>query len=478
MAVQYQPGLHQREARLRKEKSLGIDISRINAAAGPSSRLIPLSSPSPDGLKKVTATLETLLQQAKTQDSDSDSAILDRLVGKLMAEGIWTCWRSFALASSPAELLESQGLGQLVRVTDRHVVCFIFTGSGAQWFNMGRELLRFDVFRRSLEASGRILEEMGCEWSLFDEMYFRDEPRIDEPGVFQPAVTALQIALADLVKSWNVRPGVVVGHSSGEIAAAFVKGAISRRSALKIAFVRGLVSHHISKPGGMLAVGLGEEAVKPVLEEVRQEGHYAVVGCTNSPRSVTVSGDDEALAASEAALNDKGVFHQRVRVSNAYHSGHVDEVADEYRDALTGLDGASDKVETDESDVVMFSSLTGKEVRASQLREPSYWVSNLRDRVRFSEAVQGALRLARKETAAEKEDSTAVLMTELGPHPALRTPLRQTFQCHGQSYREKDSTQLVYGSLLARNRDAVRTTLETMGQYFQWGYVAPTTAVG
>ncbi|RDA91337.1 hypothetical protein CP533_0018 [Ophiocordyceps camponoti-saundersi (nom. inval.)] len=360
--------------------------------------------------------------------------------------------RSFNLAPILADLVQSQ--------SRRQCVCFVFTGSGAQWFSMGRELLAYHVFRDSLAASAALLKEMGCEWDLMDEMFFSQKPRIDEPSIFQPACTALQVALADLLDSWNVKPSFVVGHSSGEIAAAYVKRAISRRSALKIAFARGLVSDRMTKRGGMLAVGLGENQVQPLVRKIQREGSYVVVGCDNSPESVTISGDSDGLAQAQLLLEERNLFNRRVRVKNAYHTLHVDEVADEYLDAMAGL-SAGQQTGEKEGDIEMISSVTGEKVENTRLREPSYWVSNLKDQVRFREAMNSVFNYATESSRRE----TCLMVTEIGPHPALETPIQQIFD-HS---RNRESTHLVYTSMLSRKQNAVRTALDTMGQCFQLG---------
>ncbi|RCI10836.1 hypothetical protein L249_5248 [Ophiocordyceps polyrhachis-furcata BCC 54312] len=349
-------------------------------------------------------------------------------------------------------ILRSFSMAPMLRIRPRQAVCFVFTGSGAQWFSMGRELLAYDVFRTSLETSGRLLEGMGCGWSLIEEMFFSKKPRMDEPSVFQPACTALQLALADLLDSWSVRPSVVVGHSSGEIAAAYVKRAISRRSALKIAFARGLVSDRMTRGGGMHAVGLGEEQVEPLISLVQQDGSYVVVGCDNSPESVTISGDLDALAKTQLLLEKLKVFNRRVRVKNAYHAVHVDEVADAYLDAIGELSAGREEEEVD-----MFSSVTGGQVGSERLREASYWVSNLKQQVKFRDAMGCVLAAAR---GGKREGS--LMVTEIGPHPALQSAIQQTF-----NYNEnRERTHLIYTSMLSREQSGVRTALEAMDGYW------------
>lgn len=135
--------------------------------------------------------------------------------------------------------------------------------------------------------------------------------------ISQPCCTALQVALVDLLKTYNINPEAVLGHSSGEIAAAYACGAITSREAIIIAYYRGKVLLDIDPSvGGMAAIGLGAQQVQPYLRP------GVLVGCENSPNSVTITGDKEALQAvtEEIKASHPDTLVRVLKVDRAYHS--------------------------------------------------------------------------------------------------------------------------------------------------------------
>ncbi|KAK6852913.1 hypothetical protein PG995_011464 [Apiospora arundinis] len=203
-------------------------------------------------------------------------------------------------------------------------VAFIFTGQGAQWLNMGADLVRTQcVFSDSIDAMDRVLAsiEHAPSWSLRDMILnCKDDSLMRSAEYCQPLCTALQIALVDLLRSFSVVPSAVVGHSSGEIAAAYAAGALSMQEAIIVAFYRGHVctnhSATASSPGGMAAVGLGRDVVAPYLVP------GVTIACENSADSVTVSGDVKPLEGIMNAIrNDHPeALVRRLVVDMAYHS--------------------------------------------------------------------------------------------------------------------------------------------------------------
>lgn len=179
----------------------------------------------------------------------------------------------------------------------------VFTGQGAQWYAMGRELLTsYPVFRRSVEEAESHLRAIGANWSLVEELQ-RDAKttRVHDTALSIPVCVALQIALVRLLASWGITPTAVTSHSSGEIAAAFAVGALTFRQAMATAYHRAVLAADETTrapsavKGAMAAVGLGAEEVQFYLERLTEESGKAVVACVNSPQSVTISGDADAV---------------------------------------------------------------------------------------------------------------------------------------------------------------------------------------
>ena len=212
---------------------------------------------------------------------------------------------------------------------------------------------------------------------------------VNGPEYSQPLCTALQIALVELLRSFGINPNAVVGHSSGEIAAAYCIGALSLRSACKVAYQRGRLAAQLAKAakiqGSMLAVGLSEAKVESYISKVAlMSGHTGiVVACINSPKSVTISGDDQQIDSLKAILDDESIFARKLAVEVAYHSPHMQQIADDYLTAMGDLE-SGDQLHGCQS---MVSSVTRQDVTTRELNQADYWVRNMTSPVRFCEAV-------------------------------------------------------------------------------------------
>ncbi|PKY00415.1 ketoacyl-synt-domain-containing protein [Aspergillus campestris IBT 28561] len=364
--------------------------------------------------------------------------------------------RTSFVASTVEEFLAAASRAidrQPERAASKPKLTLIFTGQGAQWHEMGRELLHTQSsFANSMRESEEILRNLGSEWSLI-EMLTRDQAtsRINESEISQPATTALQIALVDLLNSFSVYPDSVVGHSSGEIAAAYAVGALSRSGALYASFHRSKVSQLVkqvtSTPGGMLVTTLNEITAYSYINRIGS--NRLSLACINSPSSTTISGDMDALKDLKALLDGESIMAKLLSVDVAYHSHHMKAVADQYLNALQGL-------ETFEAceDIQFFSSVTG-ELKVSGFG-PHYWVQNLVSTVRFPDAL-----LASCGGLGVKPTSRVIM--EVGPHSALAGPTKQTLMNGPNKVDHK------YASALVRGNNAYSTVLNLAGKLFEWG---------
>ena len=311
-------------------------------------------------------------------------------------------------------------------------------------------------FYDSLTKSDEDLRKLGAQWSLMEEL-IKDKAtsRINESQLAQPGTTALQIALVDLLQSFGVKPRTVIGHSSGEIAAAYAAGALTRYNALKVAYHRGfaseLAAHAVPFKGAMLAVGLGEEEMSSHLSKV-QEGAICIA-CINSPSSVTISGDVIGIEELKRRLDSLSVFNRRLLVDTAYHSHHMRAIADTYKSSLKDM-----AWKEPDSDITFQSTVTGSMKRTSF--GPSYWCDNLVSTVHFSRALENICRHSPLD-----HSSTLNAFLEIGPHSALSGPVRQTIA----GLKSKDFNFL-YAPTLVRSKDAVRSLLELSGSLFNHGY--------
>ncbi|PYI08862.1 hypothetical protein BO78DRAFT_440483 [Aspergillus sclerotiicarbonarius CBS 121057] len=362
-------------------------------------------------------------------------------------------WNSYILANSTDDLVtqveRGTGLSQPINNQKAPRIGFVFTGQGAQYPQMGQQLLHFPIFRKSIEAASDYMKQLGSTFSLLDEILKdRAESEIDIAAISHPACTAIQIAMVDLLQGWNISPVGVTGHSSGEIAAAYCAGRISREAAWNAAYHRGRLTSNPSRKtkGAMLAVGLEIEALQPLVDVAHKNmSEHLVIACFNSPKNNTVSGDEDMIMALQQMLGANGVFARRLRTPNAYHSPHMKDIADEY---LAAMGKAQDGHRISSADPVrMFSTSTGEEVTEESL-ENEFWVNNLVSTVKFATAV---------ESMCSGNDSCALdAVLEIGPHGALQSAVKETLA---------GITSVPYRMTLNRNDDTIKTLLETVGYF-------------
>ncbi|KAI1503395.1 KR domain-containing protein [Biscogniauxia marginata] len=299
-------------------------------------------------------------------------------------------------------------------------VGFVFTGQGSQWPRMGAELIDYSQrFLVSIRAMDRALDELkdGPDWSIEGILLeHEDMSPIHEAEYAQPLCTAVQIALVDLLADWGVRPVVTVGHSSGEMAAAYAAGLISLETAITAAYYRGKVARDVREGGAMMAVGLGAEAVEPYLSDLKGK---VVLACHNSPSGVTLSGDADALQNLKTKFDAENIFARFLKTSGkAYHSHYMAPVADKYECLFrAALEYTSFGLVEQLTGVKMVSSVTNSILPETTVLDEKYWSANLRSPVLFNQAVQTIL--------ASEEFASVDLLIEVGPHSAMSGPIKQ-----------------------------------------------------
>ncbi|GAQ46314.1 lovastatin nonaketide synthase [Aspergillus niger] len=343
---------------------------------------------------------------------------------------------------------------------------FVFTGQGAQWYAMGRQLMQESpIFLQTLQRTDQVLKALpdGPQWSVVEELSrTKEDSQLSQTHLSQPICTALQLAILELLKSWGVEPTAVVGHSSGEMGAAYAAGILSFESAMYAAYYRGL---HMSSgaaqagpdavPGAMMAVGLGETEALAELEAYKGR---AVIAAVNSPSSVTLSGDEDAIIEVQKNLEARKIFARRLQVAQAFHSHHMFPLAPAYAKALNDCPGFSSQP----SDKArMFSSVTARVADADQMGA-EYWTSNMTGTVRFSDALVGIL-------LDDSENQNVDVLVEIGPHPALKGPARQVMKSLNMD--------LPYFASLTRGTPDYDGILGLAGQLFQVGYPVDLPAV-
>ncbi|KAK8065059.1 hypothetical protein PG997_011806 [Apiospora hydei] len=392
---------------------------------------------------------------------------LEKLAYTLSARRSILLWRTFGVISPGGDPLVA---AKPTRASGETALAFVFTGQGAQYHGMGLQLMGFSVFKRTLERIDRIIRSIGCDWSLFgisDEMGHADN--IHLPEYSQLLCTALQIALVELLRSCGVVPRAVIGHSSGEIAASYTVGAVSLESACKIAYFRGQAAGNLRReasevPGAMLSANLAETDVAGYVGKISPSELSKQIGiaCVNSPVNCTLSGPERAIDVLKQRLEDDGIFSQKLKTGVAYHSPAMESAANEYRLRMGTL-MPGDTVEPG----YMVSSVLAQALPSPELLcTPQYWVDNLISPVRFSDGLSTLVQ-GQKDTAGPP----ITHIVEIGPHSALRRPVQDIL-----SQLKGRRKHIQYRSVLQRSRQALRSTLEFLGQLFCDGYPVDVTA--
>ncbi|XP_033103366.1 LOW QUALITY PROTEIN: reducing polyketide synthase FUB1-like [Anneissia japonica] len=410
--------------------------------------LIPLSAKSP-------AALTDLAIKWKEFESEEDAM---RVVGWQATRRKHHECRLAISANSGAQFKErleqfitngcGEGMSTGTTYNPEHKVCFIFPGQGQQWMNMGRQLyLTEPVFRESIRKCDTIFREVSG-WSLLEDKglfnghlsgkcYISDE-EFTEMEISQPAVLFLQVGLFDLWRHWGVKPDVVVGHSLGEIAAAYSCGGLTLTEAVKVVYYRSKNQARLKGTGSMAAVRLTlEEGV-----EICKKYDNLYIAAENAPGSLTLAGSEESILN---IVNDVNVKSKQLRVQCAFHTPIMDPMEKPFRDSMNGAVSTPAGTRS----VPIYSTLTGELYDGDF--NTDYWWKNIRNGVKFSPAVEGIVR-----------DIEANVFIELGASVTLVSSVKQIGKGQGKS-------DLLTVSTGQREQDDRVTSLFALGQLYAGG---------
>ncbi|KAI0102477.1 putative equisetin synthetase [Nemania sp. FL0031] len=334
----------------------------------------------------------------------------------------------------------------------------VFTGQGAQWPRMGAKLIESSPFvTKRLEELEAALASLPLNvrptWGLREQMVADvATSRVAEAAVSQPLCTAVQILLVDLLSLAGIRLEAVVGHSSGEIGAAYAAGLLSAHGAIRIAYLRGfyakLAGSSSGVKGAMMAVGTSLEDGSEFCDLEDFRGRI-LIAAVNSSSSITLSGDEDAVAEAVEIFKDEGKFARQLKVDTAYHSSHMIPCSKPY---LTSLEAVSEPCSTSASTLnkpAWHSSVLDGKIMTPRDLNSEYWVSNMTNTVLFAPAV----------AAAAAQSGPFDLALELGPHPALKGPCLDTLT-------ESLGDGIPYSGFLSRGKDDLSEFSAALG--FIW----------
>lgn len=380
--------------------------------------------------------------------------------------------------STAIESLDSQQFKPVRQGSRPPRIGMVFTGQGAQWYGMARELIgAYPIFRATLDKAQSYLDEFGAGWSLVDElMHDANTTRVNTTALSIPICVAVQIALVDLLKSWGIEPTAVTSHSSGEIAASYTVGALSLRQAMAAGHYRALLAAEKSlksegsPKGAMVALGVGQHSAQDdYLNKLTPASGKAVVACVNSPNSVTVAGDEGAVQQVLDTAVEKGVFARRLKVDQAYHSHHMIPIAELYREALHRAAGEDDEVAKSDNrrlEVIFSSPVTGGRITHSkQLVDPDHLVKSLVQPVQFVNAFTDMVLGNDPENSESLNHSNIDFVIEVGPHTALGGPIKEIL-----SLPEFKGLDLPYVGCLKRQENARDCMLSMAVSLIRKGY--------
>lgn len=340
---------------------------------------------------------------------------------------------------SSQEIIEDK---QRFQPTDKIKTIFVFPGQGAQWISMGKNLYNTElVFKSALDECNHVFKNF-VDYDIVEEINKpENNSRLNEIDVVQPIIVAIEIALANLWMSKGVMPDIVIGHSLGEIAAAYVAGNITLLEAAKIICTRSKLMKQLSGKGAMGATDL---TFVEATEKLKNYENKLSVAVLNSTNSTVIAGESAALDELFVELEKEGKFNRKVKVDVASHSYQMDEIKEDLRNTLENI--------TPKNSTIQFYSTAKNQLINGEQLDANYWTENLRNPVQFMQAIQT--------TIADNELGYAFV--EMSSHPILIHAINQNAE-------EANATATAVTSF-QRDKNEVIEFYKNIGELYSAGF--------
>lgn len=341
-------------------------------------------------------------------------------------------------AIAKGEIKEDIFLSKVV-TEEKPKLVFVYTGMGPQWWAMGRELMKTEPVYAEMMIKCDAIFEKYAGWSLIEQLSKNeDESNMGKTFVAQPTNFALQVSLTKLLESMDIIPDAVVGHSVGEVAAAYVSGALTLEDALLLSYHRSRLQQTLAGKGKMMAVGLSEGDAEKLVKKYNGVSIAAI----NEMSSVTLAGEQKALESIRIELEKENIYNAMLHVEVAFHSQQMDAIKEEFLTCLKDIN-------PQKAHIPFYSTVTGM-LFENELLDADYWWQNARNPVLFAKVLDSII------------DNKYNILFEVGPHPVLRNSI-----INRMKERRHNGVEI---PTLIRKKPEARSIMESLARLYLAGY--------
>ncbi|MBF0100645.1 MAG: type I polyketide synthase [Desulfobacterales bacterium] len=390
--------------------------------------LLPLSAKNEKALRLLSDRYRNYLSNS------SNTELKDICYTASVGRAHFKCRRA-VIGKTKKEVIQKLSEAFQINTQNHRGIVFLFTGQGAQYPGMAKKLYDTEpVFKKTMDHCDEILKKHGI--SLLHLLYGSESNAdiVNQTAHTQPLLFAVEYSLAELWRSWGVKPSAVIGHSIGEYVAACVSGVFSLEDGLMLSAMRGKVLQSLPNGGTMAAIFESHEKIREFIDNKK-----IALAAVNSPKNVVISGKEADIVDVLHHLSKKEIRHTLLQVSHAFHSYLTEPILDKFHHVISGI-------RLSEPVLPLISNCTGKQVCHSEITKPDYWCQHLRQTVRFYDGVKTV------------ESQGYDLFLEIGPHAVLTGLGKQCLDGKG-----------IWLPSLIRGEDDYRRMMHSLAQLYGYG---------